>query len=169
MYRPDIVQDNVRRTSMNLVLRREFVKIERFLAILLNIIRWCHGVVSTRRKSQWPIGWWWRTYSLVGYGLWTSLFCFPHKKFMWTLYQSLVISLPLCIHYWSVPRYLLLVFPVNLFSRYRWVCSRAPNISKRDNRKLWRTWNTDDLTTMFVILKADSCSNGQEIVSFMWQ
>jgi hypothetical protein len=38
-----------------------------------------------------------------------------------------------------------------------------------DNRKPWRTWNSDDLTMMFMILKADSCPAGQEIVSLMWQ
>jgi hypothetical protein len=132
--------------------RWEFVKIEHFLVILLNtsIIRWCHGLVSTRRKSQWPIRW--CTYSLVGHEHWTGMFCFSHKKFLWTLYQSLVISLPVCIPYWSVSLHMLLDFAVNLNSRYCWVSFRALNFSISDNRKPWRMWKTDDLTMMFMIL-----------------
>jgi hypothetical protein len=152
---------------MNVIARWEFVKIGHFLVIFLNIVRWCHGVVSTRRKGQWLIRW--CTYSLVGHGPWTDVFCFSHKKFLWTLYQSLVmlVSLPVSIPYWSVPRYMLLDFAANLNSRCRWLFAGSEHF-----HKWWQTamttCNTDDLTMMFIILIADSCSTGQKIVFFTW-
>ena len=80
----DIVHD-VRPTFLKVISRWEFVKTEHLLVLLLNIVTWCRGVISTRRKNQWPL--WWCTFCFVGRGHWTGEFCFSHRKFLWTLYQ----------------------------------------------------------------------------------